>query len=351
MIKIQQEIVKNNQRTEDIASTYDHMIAVDWSKATMAIARLTPKSSTPKLVECTADVGELRTYLQSLHGSRILTIEETTTSQWLYMELHDSAERIIICDPFRNRLLSEGPKNDKIDAVKLCRLLKAGLLKEVFHTLEKDYRLRKIVSAYEDVVKAGVRFLNQRSAWYRAEGKDVGMTIEGKEMKFVLDHLNEGIDWYDQSKEAYEGYFHQLSRSDKRIKHQIAIPGIGVIGGVKIVATVIDARRFPNSGHYLSYCGLVKHQKMSGGRNYGDRRPRFDSTLKSVYKTAALAALRGDNPLRAYYDYQRSKGIEDHNARHGVARKIAEISYAMLKHGTAYQPYKWREQQKARKKQ
>jgi len=46
-------------------------------------------------------------------------------------------------------LLSEGPQNDKIDAVKLCQLLRAGLLKEIYHSLEEDYHLRKLVSAYE----------------------------------------------------------------------------------------------------------------------------------------------------------------------------------------------------------
>lgn len=33
---------------------------------------------------------------------------------------------------YRNRLLNEGPKADPIDAAKLCLLLKAGLLKEVY---------------------------------------------------------------------------------------------------------------------------------------------------------------------------------------------------------------------------
>ena len=67
-----------------------------------------------------------------MKGSICLTIEETTTSQWLYTELKDCVEKLVICDPYRNRLLSEGAKTDKIDAEKLVKLLKADLLKEVF---------------------------------------------------------------------------------------------------------------------------------------------------------------------------------------------------------------------------
>ena len=79
--------------------------------------------------------------------------------------------KIVICDPYRNRLLSEGAKTDKIDASKLAQLLKAGLMKEVYHSCDKFLYIRRVVSGYEDLVKAGVRLKNQRCALLRACGK------------------------------------------------------------------------------------------------------------------------------------------------------------------------------------
>lgn len=105
------------------------------------------------------------------------------------------------------------------------------------------------------------------------------------------------------------------------------------------MACVVDARRFPYSGKYLSYCGLVEHEKLSGGHSYGRRKPRYSRVLKSVYKTAALAVVKGDNPFRTYYDALLAQGVADHNARHAVARYIARISYGMLKNGTRYDPH------------
>jgi hypothetical protein len=105
---------------------------------------------------------------------------------------------------------------------------------------------------------------------------------------------------------------------------------------------VVDARRFPNAGKYLRYCGLVKHDKLSGGRSYGRRKPRYSRVLKSVYKTAAIAALQGANPIREYYDHLLAQGVAEHNARHAVARHIARISYGMMKSGTRYELYRWR---------
>lgn len=61
-----------------------------------------------------------------------------------------------------------------------------------------------------------------------------------------------------------------------------------------------------------------------------------------MYKTAAMAAISGNNPVREYYDYLLEKGTAEHNARNAVARYIAKVSYGMLKSGEKYQPYKRR---------
>jgi hypothetical protein len=335
-IKEQQETSNNYL---DAEKQFDHYIAIDWSMRTMAIARMTNKSANIKVTERPSDVRELKTYLLGLRGRKILTIEETTSAQWLYVELHDSVDRIIVCDPYRNRLLSDGPKTDKIDAGKLCVLLKAGLLKEVFHTLENDYRLRNLVSSYEDVIKAGVRLKNQRAALYRGEGMNRScQKLFEPALKFIVENIDEGLHWYHQAVTSYETQFRKLSQKDKRIFRQIAIPGIGLKGAVKIIATVLNAHRFADKGHYLAYCGLVNHTKDSGGRRYGYRRPRFEHRLKSVYKIASLAALKGDNELREYYDYLLAQGVPEYNARHAIARKIAAISYGILKNQSVYQP-------------
>ncbi len=103
----------------------------------------------------------------------------------MYTELRDYVEKIVICDPHRNRLLTEGPKTDKIDACKLVQLLKAGLMKEVFHSLDKFLYSRRIVSGYEDLVKSGVRLKNQRYGLLRACGKNgydkKGIKLDSKE--------------------------------------------------------------------------------------------------------------------------------------------------------------------------
>lgn len=136
---------------------YDHYIAIDWAQANMAIARLPKKNNLPSIVEGRSDISDLKAYLKNLRGKKILTFEETTGSLWLNTELSPYVDKVVVCDPTRNRFLSEGAKTDKIDAIKLVTLLKNDLLKEVYQPSSDFANLRQLVSHYEDVVKAGVR--------------------------------------------------------------------------------------------------------------------------------------------------------------------------------------------------
>jgi len=313
---------------------FEHYVAVDWSKQTMAIAHLSPRSQHPKVFERDSHLVAFKEYLSSLRGRTVLVIEETTTAQWLYVELRDCVTRIIICDPYRNRLLSDGPKTDKVDAAKLCQLLRAGLLKEVYHTTDEIYQLRRFISAYEDLVKSGVRLKNQRHALYH------GHSESGGEATFILGHLDTAVGLYEATKKQYEERFEQLSARYRFARLLQDIKGIGVIGSLTILAIVVDARRFPRSSYYLVYCGLVHFRKQSGGRDYGKRKARYNHTLKRVYKLAAMSAISSvDNPLREYYDALRAQGVADYNARHALARYIARITYGILKTGTPYRPY------------
>ncbi len=324
---------------------YDHYIAIDWSIKNMAIARMTKKSNKITVIDVPSDIENLQAYLKNLKGTKILAIEETTTSQWLYTELKEYVDRILICDPNRNKLLSEGPKNDKIDASKLVQLLKAGLMKEIYHSTDKFLYLRRIVSGYEDLVKAGVRLKNQRYALLRACGKrgkeKVGSTLDSQGEQFVLECLDRQIEAYGDEKNCYEKEFEKLARKNPEIKHQKSLPGIGTINAVKIVARVVTPHRFPDKGCYLSYTGLIKLEKTSGGRNYGKKNPRYSRQLKSVYKSGVLAAIAGNNPINDYYQYLiQENSYPEHNARQKACRRLAILSLGVFKSGKKYQPFR-----------
>jgi transposase len=321
---------------------HDHYIGLDWAQSNMAVARMTKESAQVKVVNVPSSLKELQLYLSRLRGKKILTFEETTTSQWLYVELKEWVDEILICDPYRNHLLSEGAKTDKLDAIKLAQLLKANMLKPVFHSAEEYIDLRKLVSGYEDVVKAGVRLKNQRASLFRAQGKSkmekkLGYRIES----FVLEGVDRGIEAYESEKERYEQEMEKLCRKHLMIRNLDRIFGIGVIGAVRIAARVVNPQRFENKGKWLSYCGLVRHEKLSGGRSYGWKGPRYCRALKSVFKTAAFSVITksAQNSFKDYYEFLiREKQYAEHDARHALARRIAVVAWGVMKNGKPFDP-------------
>jgi len=142
---------------------YRHYIALDWSKEIVAVATMRDSGSKTEIQVFQTDTKIIKDQIKKYKGSKILTIEETTISHWLYVELKESVDKILICDPYRNSLLKDGTQTDKIDAKKLCILLRNGMLKEVYHTIDKEYEIRKLVSADIDVIKASVRLKNQNN--------------------------------------------------------------------------------------------------------------------------------------------------------------------------------------------
>jgi len=337
---------KNRKKTSSIVnvySGYDHYIAVDWSQENMALARIS--KSRPNKVRVSQHLSnykELQQMLGSIKGKRIVVLEESSPAQWLYLQLYDYAEKIVVCDPYRNRLLSEGPKTDPIDARKLCLLLYSGMIKEIYHSHAKVYELRKYVSSYIDLVKMGVRVKNQRTGFLSQEGKSKTMSdkIESECTSFVLDIQTEQISLYEEQKEKYEVLFDKLCKENKTLKCLCTIPGIAAISAVKILAMMVEAKRFPNAKHYLAYCGLVSHIIESGGKVYGHRRPRYSRVLKEVYKTAANSVINGNGPLRKTNDLYLDNGMSEHNARHALARYIARISFGIVKTETIFKAYK-----------
>jgi transposase len=317
---------------------YDHYIALDWAQSNMALAHMTKHSSVIDTIDVRSDIEALKEYLGQFKGTKILTFEETSPAQWLYTELIEHVDEIVVCEPYTNHLLKTGAKTDRTDAIKLLKLLRANMLKPVFHCTSDFVLMRKIVSGYEDLVHSLVRLKNQRSALFRAVGKKPGEAsdLESPEERFVVETLDEMIQTQETVRLKYISQFRRIHRENKMVRDLASIPGIGRIHAVKIAATVIDPKRFSHQTAFWLYCGLQKHELISGGRSYGKRSPRYSRKMKCVFKTAALVCARSEsgNPLRRFYEELiEKKSYPEHQARHALARRIATLSLGVMKRG------------------
>jgi transposase len=320
-------------------NSYDYYISLDYSQAKMAIAIGTKEIGSEKVIELDTDIDVLKRIIKSMSSSKILTFEESTASQWLWTELRNYVDEIIVCDPFNNFLLFSGPKSDRIDALKLLELLRGGQLRSVYHSKSKYMQMRTELSTYNDMVKTGVAWKNRLKSQRRARGGEDAVSESDRFTEAVAEYM---IKVYEEFKSEFERRFCKTVRSSKQLNALTRIPGIGIIGAYRIGAIVVTPYRFRSKGHFWAYCGLVKYRKSSGGKNYGRRNPRCCRQLKAVFKTAALACTqkRSRSSMKVYYDNLISKGKPVHVAKNQVARKIASIALAVMMSGEYYNPKK-----------
>jgi transposase len=285
-------------------------------------------------------------YLRGVAGEKTLTFEECELSSWLYEILKKEVDELVVCNPVENRAYKKA-KTDKLDARNLANLLRGGYLSSVYHDGSDREKFRDLMSGYQALVDDAVRIKNRYKSLFRKEGKTAkGATFYSDEslldglkrddFRFIGGHMYHVLEEMEKSRQAYLVEIKKYCRKFKEIKYLKTLPGIADIQAAKIVAQVIDPCRFENKYKYFSYCGLVRHQQISGERSYGDKKIWGNRVLKCVYKMAAKSAIGGNSGLRKYYDNLRGKGIGDKSAKNAVSRKIAAISLVLWKKSEKY---------------
>ena len=345
----------------------DKYIGMDVHQASTVIVVLDAEG---KLVLETIVATEARALIrlvQGLSGPVHVTFEETAQAGWLHDVIRHFVAEVVVCDPRRNKLLGEGSKADKADAKKLAELLRAGMLRSVYHGHQGTQRLKELVRAYQTLsedtkrtmvrIKAvyggrgipsrgrGVYQLTQRAQWLEK------LTEPGarQRMEWLYEELDQLALLRRRAKQAV------LSESRKHgaVSLLRTIPQLGPLRSAIIVATVDTPYRFRTKRQLWSYSGLAVVTHMSSeyeikeGRVVRSRKPittrglnrNCNHRMKDVFVGAATGGAQTD-PYRAYVQGLEKSGMRAEMARLTLARKIAAIALRIWKKGETFDPKK-----------
>jgi transposase len=133
----------------------------------------------------------------------------------------------------------------------------------------------------------------------------------------------------------------RLARASEACRRLMTIPGVGQLTALAFVAAIDDPERFRRSRDVGAYLGLVPRRYQSGEVDYtgsiskcGDRRVR---TLLYEAANVMLTRYRGKLALKEWaLDIGRRSTMR--KARIALARRLAIIMHAMLRHGTEFRP-------------
>jgi transposase len=286
---------------------------------------------------------------------KCLALEESTLAHWAAQVARPYVSEVLICDPRHNALIyGGGLKRDPVDTEKLCRLLRLGELKQVYHA-EEDHRaiFKAAVQHYVDLRDQQVELKLKIKAMFRHWGVvhmpgEAVYDTEGrkeylKQIKPVVvrnesKRLYSIMDWIEQMQAEAAREMKRLARRYPEIKEFKKIPGIGPIGAITFDAFVQTPDRFPDKHKLWRYCRLGIIDRSSDGKPLGYK--RLDRSgigeLKAVSYRAWLSALKGDNEVRQFYRASLQRTHNKTHARLNTQRKIIAVMYGVWKQGEAY---------------
>ena len=307
---------------------------------------------------------EIRRFFKEQRGRLVVTFEEGTLSQWLYEIIQPLVHQIVVCNPRRNKLLEDGSKADKIDARKLADLLRAGMLKPVYHGPAGSGGLKEFVGFYVSIVSDTIRAMSRLKAIYRSRGIQAG----GRSVYYQKNraHWLSKLDHRPEKHQRAEMLYRQLdflrelrreakkkmlaaARAEKPYKILIGIPGLGPIRVAILLAIIVTPHRFRSKRQLWKYAGLSvvtrtssdylfiagKVQRVLRSTDTRGLTRDFNRLLKYVFKGAACEAIRKE-PFKTFYKIRVSQGIAPELARLTVARKIAAVVLVLWKRGVLF---------------
>jgi len=293
--------------------------------------------------------------LESLSGKKHLAMEEGPMAGWLYRNLFDKVDRLIVSDPRRNKLIaSDGDSDDKIDSAKLAALLRGNYLRAVHHSLDEDlWRLKRWVGLYHDRVKDATGAINK----IRSYGRMHGIKTPRGVLRDVVKRQQWLANLTDRNAAAllevlwigYDATAHQTRLAKKQLirrarKYPIVhwwqeLAGIGLIRAATMLAYLDTPWRFKRKSQLWKYCGLGLVHNSSGKDSRGRYKTgqlrlvwHANKRLKNAVMGATVCVINGkDNVFKDYYEKLIDDGLTQSNARHAVARKLLTVMWGMWK--------------------
>lgn len=297
---------------------------------------------------------ELINFMLSIPKTKVVIFEESDLSSWLKRILYPYVNKIVVADPKENAWISKADiKNDKLDAHKLVKLYNAGLIKEVYHTVDENRMFfKELVLHYHDITRQVTRFKNKIKGEYRqklilCKGSSVYNATKRNEWlgklphsipRFQVNNYCDVLDTLQRTKDTILRKMHKLSKSYSIIKHFQAIPGVGLIWACTIFSIIDTPHRFSKKSKLWAYAHLGKGEHKSDKTEYSKPAKNGNRLLKYALKETVLNAIKRPNLYQKRYFSMLMNNVSPKLAKKIIARSILTTMWSVWKSGKKYDP-------------
>lgn len=285
-----------------------------------------------------------------------LTIEQGNMAFWAAEQLADHVDQLVVCDPGHNALIFRSAnKNDRLDTLRLCKLLRLGELKPVWHPKQmgvrrlfyqqvKEYqRLRKSLSNHKRQLQAALRHwgINVKLAPgdYRAPERVLDQITE----PMLLEHLQAKFGIISQLQAGKDQQLARMEQTGSRfgeVAEFQQMPGIGRVGALTFSAYIQTPHRFRRRGQLISFCQLGVRKFTSDGKKVRNERlsRAGHGCLKNVAHVAWKTSVGKQNEVNGFYQASLAECGDPVHARLNTQRKILITLWSIWKNKDTYNP-------------
>jgi transposase len=243
-------------------------------------------------------------------------------------------------------------KTDRNDARGLAHLARSGFFKPIHVKSLPAHAVRALIIARKKLIGQRVMLENQIRGLAVVFGIRLPRALSPAFIDQAL-RASEGINGLSAAMEgliaartavlsavaAIDADMKKMARLSGACRRLMTIPGVGQLTALAFTAAVDDPGRFRRSRDLGAYLGLVPRRFQSGEVDYtgsiskcGDRRMR---TL--LYEAANVMLTRYKGPLKLKdWALALARRSTMRKARIALARRLAVIMHAMLRHGTEF---------------
>jgi transposase len=285
-----------------------------------------------------------------------LVVEATASYLWFVELLEPLAEKIVLANPKKLRVIAESTKKtDRLDAQVLAEFLARDMIPESYMPTPRQRQHRALVRHRQYIrgrmtsVRCKIRRILSD---YNVDRKDLFSGQCGKAYleqvplsdadRFVIKQL-----WSE-----YEDHQARLLAVAKKIKAFAAkapkreaearqiiktAPGVGVVTAEVVLSELGEVSRFRNAKAICAYAGLVPVVRQSGGKRSKDLQITKEGSglLRWALVESAWRLVNTSPKWTAVFSRLRKRG-GNKRAIVAVARKLLCVLYAMLKTSTPY---------------
>jgi transposase len=318
-------------------------IAMDVHKQRSVLACQSPAQTEPKIVRCYTTQTSIAQVLSELPRPWIVCLEATRQSPAVVTWLRElGVDAIQLVDPKGLKAFLKGkPKSDARDAKEMLALLQMGRLPKAYLAPSEVQEVRALTRARAFVRRGSTSWRNQLRALLNQHGLEVpardlcGISGQrqlaestahlGPHGQVAAQELTALLVATEAALDVLDGQIRAELAREPVARALMALPGIGPVMALGLVAELGEIERFEDPAHLISYAGLAPRANDSD-EHHGPRHLPFrcNKRLRHLAIQAAQAACRSRQPSNARRTYERlrARGLHHNTAKIAAARDL-----------------------------